>query len=145
MQIFLSYAREDEEFATRLANDLKTRGAKIWFDMIDGQLGNEDAWANSVNEALETSNVLLVVLSPTAIEQDYVEADWQYYLDKRRTVIAVVSQRCTLPETLMYRPVVNFAKLGYDNGLHRLQLLLIEESTRRVSSSKWQRRPPNKS
>ena len=32
---FISYSREDSDFALRLAQDLKSAGAAIWLDQVD--------------------------------------------------------------------------------------------------------------
>ena len=47
---FISYSREDSEFAFRLANDLKVAGADVWLDQLDILPGRP--WDNAIEDAL---------------------------------------------------------------------------------------------
>lgn len=136
MQIFLSYAREDEAFVSALASSLKTQGAQVWFDLADAAVTEQSAWEQAVQDALAVSEVLLVVLSPSALAQRYIQIDWSSFLNLGRPVVVALAQRCEVPEELHSRPRVDFSNISFAEGFHRLQLLLIEEATR-ISSSKW--------
>ncbi|MCB9436030.1 MAG: toll/interleukin-1 receptor domain-containing protein [Anaerolineales bacterium] len=136
MQIFLSYAREDEAFVSTLATNLKTQGAHVWFDLADAAVTDHAAWENAVQDALAVSEVLLVVLSPAALAQRYIEIDWSSFLNLGRPVVVAIAERCEVPDDLRSRPRVDFSNVSFAEAFHRLQLLLIEESTR-ISSSKW--------
>lgn len=136
MQIFLSYAREDEAFVSALASSLKTQGAQVWFDLADAAVTEQAAWERAVQDALAVSEVLLVVLSPSALAHRYIQIDWSSFLNLGRPVVVALAQRCEVPEELRSRPRVDFSNISFAEGFHRLQLLLIEEATR-ISSSKW--------
>ncbi len=137
MQIFLSYAKEDEEFAANLARDLQARGANVWFDLTDVAEDDQADWERSVEDALGRSDVLLVLYSPAALTHPYIENDWRKFWEEGRPVVVAVAERCDVPERLRQR--VDFTG-HYDQALHRLQLLLIEEAAR-LSSSKWHQPP----
>ncbi len=101
-RIFISYSRADEPFARRLAATLSDAGADVWIDVEDIPAGMK--WSSAIQEGLDSSDALLVVVSPEAMASRNVEDEWQYFLDRKRTVI-----------TLHYRP----AKMHYQ--LHRIQ------------------------
>jgi hypothetical protein len=136
MQIFLSYARDDEAFATTLAQDLKTKGARIWFDLFDGPNDDPAAWDAAVQSAMHASDGLIVIVSPAALQQDYIQSDWQYFLAESRPIIVVVAQPCNIPPALVSSQPVHFYH-DYQSGINRLQYLLLEQS-RRLVSSPWQ-------
>jgi hypothetical protein len=58
---FVSYSRDDSEFALRLAQDLKAAGANVWLDQLELVPGR--AWDNAIEDALLAAPQMLVVLS----------------------------------------------------------------------------------
>jgi len=56
---FISYSREDSEFALRLAEDLKAAGAAAWIDQLDIAPGQR--WAQAVQNALNDCPLMLMV------------------------------------------------------------------------------------
>jgi hypothetical protein len=78
-RVFLSYARTDSAFATRLANQLLKQGIDVWLDVFRIQPGR--SWARQIGEALDSCNALLLVLSPASVASENVEDEWNYYLD----------------------------------------------------------------
>ncbi len=65
MKIFISYAKEDSEIATRLYNDLKKSGLIPWIDVIDLKPGQTTELA--INKAIKESNYVLLLLSRHSI------------------------------------------------------------------------------
>ena len=48
---FISYSRDDSEFALRLAQDLKAAAASVWLDQLDIRPGV--MWDNAIEDALK--------------------------------------------------------------------------------------------
>lgn len=48
--VFLSYARKDSDFATKLTQRLKACGASVWLDQLDIQPGR--SWDIEIQDAL---------------------------------------------------------------------------------------------
>jgi len=69
-KIFFSYAREDSDFALKLAKALRAAGADLWIDQLDIPAGRR--WDRAVEEALEACSRMLVVLSPEAVDSPNV-------------------------------------------------------------------------
>ena len=60
-QVFISYAREDEDRVTRICQRLFDLGVKPWMDKFDLLPGEK--WKPSVTKAIERSDFVLVCLS----------------------------------------------------------------------------------
>ena len=75
--VFISYSRKDAKFVDRIHDVLLGKGANVWLDrhdMIAGPLRDQ------VRDAIGLNDTLLLVLSKTSVESDWVE----YELDKAR-------------------------------------------------------------
>lgn len=70
--VFICYASEDKEVARNLANELKARDLKIWFD--DEQLRLGDSLRESIDRGLVNSNYGVVILSPS-----FFKRGWKQY------------------------------------------------------------------
>jgi hypothetical protein len=128
-QIFISYAAEDEHFVTRLANDLIQSGAMIWLDILHALPGRQ--WTRSIQTALGESGMMIVVLSPEALESEHVNAEWQTYLEARRPVMPVIAEPCELPDRLRARGPIDFTRsYNYPRMFHNLMTQLIDRGTR---------------
>ena len=64
-QFFLSYARADQEFALRLATDLRFAGCPVWVDQFDIQ--PSERWDRAVEAAVRETTGLLLILSPRSV------------------------------------------------------------------------------
>lgn len=72
-QVFISYATPDEDFARKLAADLRTWNVPVWvaFDCIRrGEL-----WADAIDHALQASGICIVVLSPNSVASRWVKKE----------------------------------------------------------------------
>ena len=63
--IFISYSRKDLEFVQRLADDLKTSGLEVWYDLSGLDAGTR--WGREIQKAIKASQYFLVVISPKSI------------------------------------------------------------------------------
>ena len=97
-KIFMSYARVDAAFTTRLANNLLKQKIDVWLDVFRLEPGK--SWARQVGKALDSCHAMLLVLSPTSVSSENVDDEWNYYLDQKKPIIAVLHQPCKLPYRL---------------------------------------------
>jgi photosystem II stability/assembly factor-like uncharacterized protein len=114
---FISYSREDSEFALKLAEDLKAAGAAVWLDQLDIAPG--ERWARAVEEALNNCPRMLVILSPASVRSKNVEDEITYALDEGKSVIPVLYRECRIPFRLRALQHVDF-RAAYDHGLKAL-------------------------
>lgn len=91
---FISYAREDSEFALKLATALRSAGVAVWIDQVDIRAGR---WDRAVQAALEACPRVLVVLTPISVVKDNVLDEVRYALDEGKEVIPVLYQECKVP------------------------------------------------
>jgi hypothetical protein len=114
---FISYAREDSEFALRLARDLKHAGANVWIDQLDIRPGAP--WDNAIEDALLDAPFMLVVLSPTSVRSDNVRDEISYALKQGKIVVPVMYMDCVVPLRLERKQHIDF-RSGYAQGLGTL-------------------------
>ena len=111
---FVSYSRNDSEFAVKLASDLRAQGADVWFDQLDIEAGSH--WDTAVEGALGRSARLLVLLTPKSVGSQNVLDELSFALDEGKTVLPVLVESCAIPMRMRRLQYVDFTR-GYDAGL----------------------------
>jgi len=114
---FISYSREDSEFALRLAQDLKAAGAEAWIDQIDIVPGS--SWDNAIEEALEAAQYMVLVLSPASARSENVRDEVSYALEQGKIVIPVLYVDCVVPLRLQRKQRIDL-RANYAGGLAAL-------------------------
>jgi hypothetical protein len=121
-QTFISYAREDSDFALKLVRDLRKAGAHIWFDRIDIPVGKN--WPRAVEEALNRCGRFLVILSPASVGSDNVMAELNFALDEGKQILPVLYRDCKRPFRVRAAQYADFTS-EYQAGLSTLLETLI--------------------
>lgn len=116
-QVFISHSSADDAFVTRLSADLRAAGVQTWVDHENIPAGAD--WDESVEAALETCDVLVLVLSPQAVESRNVTDEWSYFFDLQKSIYPVMQSDCKVPFRLRRLQRVNFTR-EYEAGLHHL-------------------------
>lgn len=135
MQIFVSYAREDKDFATRLVDDLSDYDVIIWQDIRNIPHGAN--WDLEVQKGLDTSDVMLVLLSKASSASQNVADEWSYFIDKNKLILPVLIEPCEVPFRLSRRQRVDLTidyRLGFQQLIKALgsPVLLDPDSTQRI-------------
>ena len=86
--IFISYSRRDQEFVTRLANDLNAQVAGVWFDQSTIQLGQK--WYDEIMEGIRDCKAFILVLSPDAAESKYVREEVNKALELGKIIFPIL-------------------------------------------------------
>ena len=77
--VFISYAREDQQMAERIFNDLTSVGARPWLDIKNLKPGQR--WDNEIKRAISGSNYCVVLLSSKSLEKrGFVQKEIRYVL-----------------------------------------------------------------
>ena len=126
-RLFLSYARDDDEpFVKRLYEDLTVRGFSVWWDRIS-MPSRALTFLQEIRDAIETSDRLLVVIGPKAVESEYVRSEWQHGLLFAKGVVPIMrlGERQLLPTDLkkLQCPDCRASRL-YEEALDELLRLL---------------------
>jgi formylglycine-generating enzyme required for sulfatase activity len=89
-RVFVSHSHEDDPFTQRLVADLRAAGALVWVDVADIHHGD---FLQRINEALEHSEWLVLVLTPAAVASQSVrmEMDAARKRPKRRRLHGVLA------------------------------------------------------
>lgn len=102
---FLSYSRADQDFALRLAADLRANGVAIWIDQLD--IRPSEHWDRAIERAVSDCRGLLVVVSPSSAASDNVADEISFAIDHGKTVLPVMIERCRLPLRIARMQVID--------------------------------------
>ena len=80
-KVFLSHSSEDKTLARKIQIALQGSGLNVWNP--DSETFPGDNWAKIRGQALETSNAMIVLLSPESVNSGEVRSDIQYALGNR--------------------------------------------------------------
>jgi tetratricopeptide (TPR) repeat protein len=119
---FFSYSRNDSEFALRLAEDLKAAGQNVWLDQLDIVPGQQ--WDRAIEEELNRSPRILVILSPSSVESPNVMDEVSFALEEGKTVVPILYKNCKIPFRLRRLQHVDFTQ-DYAHGLKNLLKALV--------------------
>jgi hypothetical protein len=86
--IFISYSRRDQEFVSRLAYDLNTKVAGVWFDQSTIQLGQR--WHDEIMDGIRECKAFILVLSPDAAVSRYVLEEVNRALELGKTIFPIL-------------------------------------------------------
>lgn len=93
--IFIAYAREDwESLVAPLTVALQDAGMQIWVDQYLVQGG--DDWQTAIEQALHECWLMVLILSPEALDSRYARLAYRYFVNREKPVIP-----------LAYKPVDN--------------------------------------
>jgi len=81
---FISYSHQDEAFAQRLHADLQNKGVRCWYAAEDMKIG--DRIRDTIDQQIRLRDKLLVVLSSTSIESEWVEDEVEAALEEERKI-----------------------------------------------------------
>lgn len=126
-KIFISYGRADDEpFVHRLYQDLIAAGFDVWWDR-ESMPSRGLTFLQEIRDAIDTADNMLLILGPSAIQSDYVKAEWQYALSICKPVIPILrlGDWETIPEALNLYHVPDFRDAArYTETLNELYRLI---------------------
>jgi len=110
MKVFLTYAAKYKSLAAQLAKQLSAAGIEVlnpYGDIVPG-----DNWAQKVAEALDESDLMLILVTPGAMQSDSLRNDIDYALSSKKfrgrlmsvNVGPVVSAPENVPWILLKQP-----------------------------------------
>jgi TIR domain len=82
MQVFISHVQSDAEMAEEISKYLKDQGFQV-FDPAT-ELAAGDNWHLEIGKALETSQAMVVLLSPESARSRAVQGEIEYALGSKR-------------------------------------------------------------
>ncbi len=123
--VFLSYSSVDKSWVTDLKEALKAKGLKVWLDSDEIPPG--ERFASALEEGLEESKTVVMVVSPEAIASGWVNEEYYRALSLAQSkteslrLIPVILRDSKLPGFLASRNWVDFRDAStYNKSLERL-------------------------
>jgi len=133
---FISYSRNNKDFALELANELRASGFNIWFDLLDIPTGSR--WDDEIERALERCEIFVVILTPSSITSANVKDEIGYAIDSNKRILPILLKDANVPLRLRRFQYVDFTDISYNEGIDRAKQLLrklIDESASSLSKS----------
>jgi|GEM_PF-6474930 len=131
-RIFISHSHIDNEFGSRLAQDLRKvleDESAVWYDVLGGLHGGDNWWEKIVEE-LTTRKVFIVVLSPEAVVSPWVKDEinlaWSQKNSKEgKRIIPLLYRECTVRPDLKTLQVISFlSPTTYETAFREVLLTL---------------------
>ena len=117
---FISYSSQDRDFVERLVRDLKELGIDVFYDQL---VRPGESWVESLSSAIESSDFLLVALSPASMASKWVEQEILIGLAReaegKAHVIPMMIKQCELIGPLAQKTYASFDR-DYEAGLWRV-------------------------
>lgn len=122
MPIFISYSHKDKAFVAKLAAHLVKNNANIWIDSWELNVG--DSIINKIQDAIQESDALLVVLSKSSVESEWCKKELSAGLmreleEKKVIVLPVLVEDCSIPLLLKEKLYADFRK-RFNDGLFQI-------------------------
>lgn len=102
-QVFISYSRRDLSFVERLVGDLRDAGYQAWYDLSGLEGGSR--WGTEIQNAIQSSQYVIAVLSPDSVTSEWVEREFLYASKLKLKIVPLFYRECDLP--------LNFLNLNY--------------------------------
>jgi CheY-like chemotaxis protein len=113
-QVFISYKREDVDFAENVSGRLEREGFDVW---ADSKIAAGEEWRNAIDVAIENSVALIVIMTPEAKTSEYVTYEWAFAWGISIKVIPIMLRPTTLHprlEALQYLDFTNIKSRPWD-------------------------------
>jgi hypothetical protein len=95
MTLFLSHCTPDDAFVNQLAQELNAHGFTTWVDHQDMPPGSR--WVSHLEQALQESDAMLLVLSEAALQSTYVQSEWHVFFELKKPIFPLVVEDCQSP------------------------------------------------
>jgi hypothetical protein len=134
--VFISYARPDIEFVTKLKDDLSEAGHSVWFDVQDLKAGH--TWRVQIARAIDTCKAFILVISPNSVRSDNVRREVNLAQDSGKTILPVIYRAAEIPAELGYPlagpQLINMEGDKYSEGFKALSEALKHEAVRETEN-----------
>lgn len=112
MHIFISYARENQEFALSLREKLIQWGYETWIDSENIPKGAY--WADEINNGLKKSDLVIGIMSQDALDSINVKNEWDWAIVNQKRLILLRHQKCEIH--------VNYIRINYIDFVSSIEL-----------------------
>lgn len=121
-QTFISYSRVNQQFAIKLACELKSAGFSVWLDQFDIPTGAR--WDDEIEKALEGCEIFLFIMTPASIGSENAKDEVGYAIDHGKHILPVLLEECSVPLRLRRLQYVDFTQKSFNEGIKSAKELL---------------------
>jgi hypothetical protein len=134
--LFLSHSGADEKWARQLAariEEKECQGRKLAVFLAKRDIQPAENWVTALQDALQVSRRVGIVLSPEALQSAFVEAEWTAAINRslssrQQLVIPLLLRDCAIPPMLSEVQYIDFRDPNrYEEALDRLIDILCEQ------------------
>ncbi len=116
--VFISHSSRDTWVAKQIEEHIKQTGAETFLDERDVQIG--DVFANVIRQELNTTDELLVLLTPWALKRTWIELEIGVVWGREKRIIAVLhgitpqefQQESQIPSVIKENDIVEINELA---------------------------------
>lgn len=120
-KVFISYSRQDNTFAHRLAQDLRNAGQTVWMDVSTLRAGQD--WADEIDRAVRACDALILVVSPDSMKSEWVSKETILAMNLKKSIVPVICRQTDLPVHLIDIQYIDFQG-RYNEALRQLVQVL---------------------
>ncbi len=111
--VFISYSRDDRDRVLALANELRAAGISLWIDQ--GGIDGAAMWSEEIVRALDSSKVLLLMVSEKAVNSHNVVKEVTLASERKGHILPVHLEPTQIPMALKY-PLAGIQHIEYFQG-----------------------------
>lgn len=138
VQVFISYKSEYRDFARRIAQSLRARGLGVWLDIDNIPSGAY--FRDEIEKGLDSSDFLLLLVSPEAMESREITAEWTYFLANKKPVIPVIVQAAIMHFRLQNIQWIDATDpLKYEAAIDKVEQLILDRKALNISINEARR------
>ncbi len=100
-EVFVSYSRNDKERVLELAGQLRAAGVSLWLDTSG--IDAATLWGEQIVNALESSKVLLLMVTESAVHSDNVAKEVTLVSERKGHILPVHLEPTQIPASLRYQ------------------------------------------
>jgi hypothetical protein len=121
--VFVSYSRADAEYVQRLASHLANAGIAVWYDSA---ISAGQRFANEIQNRIDQSAAMIVVLSPAAVASEWIDREIAYAQARQVAVLPIELAPCKIPLQLinLHREIVHNGVMPGPHMVATLQRLV---------------------
>lgn len=122
--VFISYASENSDFVELLRIKLGEKNIKTWIDHSGIKAGTN--WRNSIDDAIKTSILIILVMSPESLNSHYVTYEWAFAHGLGKPIIPLMYRQNTLHpklEILQYLDFTHRTLRPWDHLIERIKTI----------------------
>jgi YVTN family beta-propeller protein len=104
-QIFISYSKQDAEFAFKLASDIENAGYHVW---IDREIGGGQQWRRTIEKNIQDSTEMVVIISKNSVQSRWVQHESSIAFGLNKPLIPVLLEPVSAPYRFVWMDEIQF-------------------------------------